>query len=120
MIGTQFDQKQAGVSGLDTEVKSALITALLHDRNLGVRKEALTVLRNYLPDPAIVRAFLDILAHEKNTGLKIAAINSLDLSKYENQPLNREILDMLKYSAQTDDNKYIRIKAKAALQEVRQ
>ena len=120
MIGVQTDQKQAGGSVFDAEVKSALITALLHDRNLGVRKEALTVLRNCLPDPVVVRAFLEVLANDKNAGLKIAAINSLDLSKYENQPVNREILDMLKHSAQSDDNNYIRIKAKAALQEVQQ
>lgn len=120
MIGTQTEQKQAGAPALDTEVKTALITALLHDRNLGVRKEALNVLKNYLPDPIIVRAFLNILANEKNTGLKITAINSLDLSKYENQPVNREILDMFKNKAQSDDNNYIRIRAKLALQEVQQ
>jgi hypothetical protein len=111
MIGTQTDQKQPRVSGLDAEVESALISALLHDKNLGVRREALTVLRNYLPNPIIVRAFLEVLAKENNTGLKIAAINSLDLSKYENQPVNQEILEMFKHTAQSDNNNYIRIKA---------
>jgi anti-sigma factor RsiW len=120
MIGTQTEQNQAGAPALDAEVKTALITALLHDRNLGVRKEAISVLKNYLPDPVIVRAFLNVLANESNTGLKITAINSLDLSKYENQPVNREILDMFKNKAQSDDNNYIRIRAKLALQEVQQ
>ena len=120
MIGTQTGQKQNHVPGFDAEVKSALVSALLHDRNLGVRKEALSVLRNYLPDPVIVRAFLQVLANEKNTGLKIAAINSLDLSQYENQPVNREILEMFKNKAQSDDNNYIRIRAKTALQEIQQ
>jgi len=120
MIGTQAEQKRIGTPALDTEVKTALITALLHDRNLGVRREAINVLKNYLPDPLIVRAFLNVLANETNTGLKIAAINSLDLSKYENQPMNREILDMFKNKAQSDDNNYIRIRAKLALQEVQQ
>jgi hypothetical protein len=120
MIGTQSVQKMIGTPELDAEMKNALITALLHDRNIGVRKEAINVLKNYLPDPVIVRAFLNVLANEKNTGLKITAINSLDLSKYENQPMSREILDMLKNKAQSDDNNYIRIKAKLALQEVQQ
>jgi hypothetical protein len=120
MIGTQAEQKQTSAPKLDAEVKTALLTALLHDRNLGVRREAITVLKNYLPDPMIVRAFLNVLANEKNTGLKITVINSLDLSKYENQPVNREILDMFKNKAQSDDNNYIRIKAKLALQEVQQ
>ncbi len=104
MIGTKAEQKLFGRPGLDAQVKTALITALQHDRNLGVRKEALNVLKNYLPDSAIVRAFLSTLANEKNTGLKIAAINSLDLSKYENQPMNREILEMFKNKALSDDN----------------
>jgi hypothetical protein len=60
------------------------------------------------------------LANEKNTGLKIAVINSLDLSQYENQPVNQEILSMFKNRVQSDDNNYIRIRAKAALQEVKQ
>jgi Putative zinc-finger len=120
MIGTQTGQKQDHVPEFDTGIKSALVTALLHDRNLGVRKEALSVLRKYLPDSIIVRAFLQVLANEKNTGLKIAAINSLDLSQYGNQPVNREILEMFKNKAQSDDNNYIRIKAKTALQEVQQ
>ena len=32
MIGTQTEQKQIGTPGLDAEVKTALITALLHDQ----------------------------------------------------------------------------------------
>lgn len=117
MIGDQAGQK--GAPELDKEIKSALIAALLHDPNLGVRKEALQVLQHYLPDSAIVRAFLTVLANEKSTGLKVAAINSLDLSKYENQPISGDIQSMLKSKIQSDDNNYIRIRAKAALQEVR-
>ncbi len=120
MIGTQTDQSQNRIPKFDEEVKSALVSALLHDQNLGVRKEALVVLRNYLPDPVVVRAFLQVLANEKNTGLKIAAINSFDLSQYENQPVSNEILEMFRNKAQSDDNNYIRIKAKLALQEVQQ
>jgi hypothetical protein len=37
MIGTQTEQKQSGTLALEPEVKAALITALQHDRNLGVR-----------------------------------------------------------------------------------
>jgi hypothetical protein len=120
MIGIQREQRQNNFQKFDEEVKSALISALLHDKNLGVQKEALGVLRNYLPDPVVVRAFLQVLANEKNTGLKIAAINSLDLSQYENQPVGNEILEMFRNRIQSDDNNYIRIKAKTALQEVRQ
>lgn len=118
MIGAQAEQRPNRLPEFDEEIKQALITALLHDQNIGVRKEALGVLRNYLPDPVVVRAFLQVLAKEKNTGLKIAAINSLDLSQYENQPVSSEILEMFRNKAQSDDNNYIRIKAKTALQEI--
>jgi len=118
MIGAQAEQGQDRIPKFGEEVKQALVSALLQDPNLGVRKEALEVLRNYLPDPVVVRAFLQVLANEKNTGLKIAAINSFDLSKYENQPVNVEILEMFRNKAQSDDNNYIRIKARTALQEV--
>ena len=117
MIGAQAEQGQS-ISKFDEEVKQALVTALLHDENPGVRKQALEVLKNYLPDPIVVRAFLQVLAKEKNTGLKIAAINSFDLTKYENQPISGEIFETFRNKAQSDDNNYIRIKAKTALQEV--
>jgi hypothetical protein len=118
IIGDQAEQKRA--PELDKEIKAALITVLLHDPNLGVRKEALQVLQHYLPDSAIVRAFLTVLANDKSTGLKVAAINSLDLSKYENQPIGEEIQTILRNKVRSDDNNYIRIRAKAALQEVEQ
>jgi anti-sigma factor RsiW len=117
MIGDQAEQKRT--PELDKEIKAALISALLHDPNLGVRKEALQALQHYLPDSAIVRAFLTVLANDKSTALKVAAINLLDLSKYENQPISGDIQSMLKSKVQSDDNNYIRIRAKAALQEVR-
>jgi len=48
MIGTQTGQNRT-MFLIWCRSKSALVSALLHDRNLGVRKEALSVLRNYLP-----------------------------------------------------------------------
>lgn len=120
IIGNQADQKRAGTTELDKEIKSALIMVLLHDPNLGVRKEALQVFRNYLPDTVIVHAFLSVLANEKNTSLKIVVINSLDLTKDQNQPVSEEIQAMLRHKVQSDDNTYIKIRAKAALQEVKQ
>ncbi len=100
------------------EVKEALISALKYDENLGVKKEALRILQKYLPDADVTNAIIYVLKYVKNTGLKIAAINSLDMSKF-NQP-NQDLLAMLKDRVATDENSYVRIKAKAALQEVRQ
>jgi hypothetical protein len=116
-IGDQ-QKDQAEPPKVNKEVKDALITALKFDSNLGVKKEALRILQKYLPDPDITNAIIYILKYVNNTGLKIAAINSLDMSKFS-QP-NQDLLAMLQEKVDTDDNSYVRIKAKAALKEARQ
>ena len=120
LFGNYGESKELRPNVLDDEVKKALITALQYDQNLGVRKQALDVLSQYLPDSTVTRAFLFVLANEKNTGLKIAAINSLDLSKYEHRPINKDLLSAFQQKAQSDENSYIRLRAGAALQEVHQ
>ncbi len=108
------------VSSMSDDVKKALITALRYDRNLGVRKEALNVLQYYLPDPEATRAILDVLTTEGNTGMRIAAINALDMSKLSGRPAGKEVLDVFRQKLQSDENNYIRIRASAALKEARQ
>lgn len=108
------------VSSMSEDVKKALITALRYDRNLGVRKEALNVLQYYLPDPEATRAILDVLTSEGNTGMRIAAINALDMSKLSGRPAGQEVLDVFRQKLQSDENNYIRIRASAALKEARQ
>ena len=120
LFGTYGESKEQSPNVMDDEVKKALITALQYDQNLGVRKQALDVLSRYLPDSTVTRAFLFVLANEKNTGLKIAAINSLDLSKYEHRPISKDLLSAFQQKAQSDENSYIRLRAGAALQEIHQ
>jgi hypothetical protein len=116
-IGDQ-QKDQIAPPKVNKEVKEALISALKFDSNLGVKKEALRILQKYLPDPDVTNAIIYILKYVNNTGLKIAAINSLDMSKF-NQP-NQDLLAMLQEKVDTDENSYVRIKAKAALKEARQ
>jgi Putative zinc-finger len=120
LFGTYGESKEKSPNLMDDEVKKALITALQYDQNLGVRKEALDVLSRYLPDSTVTRAFLFVLANEKNTGLRIAAINSFDLSKYEHRPISKDLLSAFQQKAQSDENSYIRLRAGAALQEIHQ
>jgi hypothetical protein len=101
------------------DVKKVLINVLKYDENRGVRKEALGALQKYVPDPEVTEAILYVLKNEKNTGMKILAINSLDISKYEGQPGKEALMTFLKERAHTDENNYIRIRAKAALQEAK-
>jgi hypothetical protein len=117
MIGSQTEQTP---NLMNAEVKAALIATLKHDPNPGVRKQALEVLSNYLPDTAVTRAFLYVLANERNTGLVINAINLLDVSKFEHHPISNELQTFLQHKAQADGNQYVKIKATAALQEMQQ
>jgi len=104
----------------DKEVKAALIATLKYDENRGVRKEAMKALEKFMPDTEVTAAFVYVLQHEKNTGMKIAAINSLNLSKYHGYEKDENLMEMLREKVHSDENNYIRLRAKAALQEARQ
>lgn len=103
---------------VDNDVKKALILALKSDENPGVKKEAMKVLQKFPFDEQVKRAFLDVLQHEVSSALRIAAINALDSLK--NKSTDREFLDVLKQTTQSDNNKYIRVRTQAILQEIQQ
>ncbi len=117
-VSTISDQAKIQPS-VEKEVKSSLITVLKYDQNPGVRKEALKALQKFPMDDTIVEAILYMLKNEKNTGMRIAAINFLDFSKLSGQSVDKDLLQMLKERMQSDDNNYIRIRGNAAFQEVR-
>jgi hypothetical protein len=104
----------------DQAIKNALLKALKSDENPAVRKEALKALQKFAFDDEIKKAFLHVLMHDKNSGIRIAVINLLDSVKVEGKPLDQDILDVLKQRMKSDDNNYIRIKAKEALGEIKQ
>jgi hypothetical protein len=99
----------------DPQVKTSLIAALKSDANPGVRKEALRVLLTFPFDEEIKAAFLHVLLHDKNAGLRIAAINSLDSVRIVGQHSDNEFMSVLKEKMQSDENNYVRIRAKAVL-----
>lgn len=102
----------------DPKVKAALITTLKHDKNPGVRREALLVLQKFPMEKDIEDAFLFVLSNDTNSGLRIAAINSLTPEKIEEKKVDQELINVLKQKSQTDNNEYVRIRAKSVLQEV--
>ena len=104
----------------DKEVRNALITALKSDINAGVRKESLRALQTFPLDQEIKLALLFVLNHDKNPGLRIAAINLLDSLRSSNLVSGKEILEGFRNTAKTDDNNYIKLRAKAALEEIQQ
>lgn len=106
------------VSLPDPEVKAALITALRSDENPGVRKEALDALQKYPLDEEIKKAFLFVLDRDDNSGLRVAAINGLAAAKSGRKLVDAEMVRILNEKAQSDDNNYIRIRARSVLEEV--
>ena len=104
----------------DNEVKAALVTALMTDENPGVRKEALKALRTFPFDRDIKSVYLYVLMHDTNAGLRIAAINQLDSSATAGGTIDQEVLNVMKERMRSDENNYIRLRAKAVVDEVNQ
>jgi hypothetical protein len=103
----------------DREVKAALISALRSDDNPGVRREAIRTLQHFPFDDEIKQVFLHVLMKDPNPALRMAAINSLDSARTQGQAAGSDLLDVLKQRMQSDENTYVRIRAKAVLEEVR-
>lgn len=104
----------------DREIKSALIAAVESDGNAGVRAEAMKALRAYLPDPEIKEALLYVLSHDENPALRITAINYLDSVRTSGQGLDENMLNVLRQTMKTDNNQYIRLRARTVMEEHRQ
>jgi hypothetical protein len=100
----------------ENDVKQALITAMKSDDNPGVRKEALEVLQKFPMDEEIKQALLYVLVHDRMAGMRVAAIKSLEAEGQR----DKDVLDVLRQKIQSDDNDYIRMKARDVLQEVKQ
>ena len=100
----------------ENDVKQALITAMKTDDNPGVRKEALEVLQKFPMDEEIKQALLFVLVHDRMAGMRVAAIKSLEAEGQR----DKDVLNVLRQKIQSDDNDYIRMKARDVLQEVKQ
>jgi hypothetical protein len=110
----------ASLNTTDKEIRSAQISAMESYENPGVRKEAFNALRKYPMDVEMKQAFLHVLSVEKNPGLRIAAINYLDSAQVQGRALDADVMTVLRQTMKHDDNNYVRLLAKAAVEEVRQ
>ncbi|MBE0559103.1 MAG: HEAT repeat domain-containing protein [Proteobacteria bacterium] len=103
---------------IDPEIRTALVQVVKYDTNPGVRKQAMQALRNLPMDPDIKNALLYVLANDPNEGLRIDAIDTLLPERVEQTPDDHHILQVLRSRMQNENNSYIRLRTKAALQEV--
>jgi len=103
---------------MDPNVKQALVYSVTHDPNPGVRKEALKGLTKFPMDGDIRDALLFVLSRDKNQGLRVDAINTLTASQSRPYGVDGDMVKILKQRVQSDPNNYIRLRAKAMLEEV--
>jgi hypothetical protein len=104
----------------DKEIKTALIQALRSDPNIGVRKEALKAMQNLPLDQEIKDVLLYVLKYEANPSMRIDVINYLEKPVLSGRPVDQDILNGLKDRMQSDNNNYIRLRARNVYEEVNQ
>jgi hypothetical protein len=102
----------------DPKIERVLITALTHDKNPAVRREALNVLIKYPYDLEIRDALLFVLSRDRNSGMRVAAINAFADLKQSGETLDEETKNVLNTKKKTDNNDFIKIRAASILQEV--
>ncbi len=100
-------------------VKLALIKALTTDDNPGVRKEAMLALANLPFDKDIQNALLYVLDKDKNSGLRVMAINYLDSENASKGLTDQRAVDILRDKVNGDDNSYVKIRAKSILKKIK-
>ncbi|MCX6133524.1 MAG: HEAT repeat domain-containing protein [Ignavibacteriales bacterium] len=104
----------------DKEIKSALIQAMKADENVGVRREALKAVQRFQTDREIKDALLFVLKNESNPSMRIDVINFLEKPMLGSKNIDQDVLNGLKQSMQSDNNNYIRIRAKNIYEEANQ
>lgn len=102
----------------DEQIKDALILTLKTDANAGVRKQALQVLQKMSRDEKIEESFLYVLRNDENDGLRIEVIKSLEKSIAASRTIHQDVLNALKERMQSDENNYVRMRARTVLEEI--
>jgi len=102
---------------IDTRMKAALIAAAKKDGNAAVRNAVLDVLRLYVKDPDVQRALAYVLLNDKNSGVRVTAINILASARLDGCVLDKGVRDILKRKIQFDENQFIRNQSRNVLQE---
>ena len=94
------------------EVRDALMNALLHDSNPGVRLKALEGLKPLAAEPPVRGALSQALQFDDNDAVRMQAVDLLTMRRDD------AIVGMLQNLVQRDDNGYVRSKCEKALKEM--
>jgi HEAT repeat protein len=94
------------------ELRGALLYALQHDPNPGVRLKALDALRPYAGEPQVRGTLARVLLVDDNPGVRTQAIDLLVMKKED------AIVGLLQGVIQKESNDYVRLRCQRALQEM--
>ncbi len=101
----------------DKEIKGALITVAKYDTNLGVRREALKLLRSFPFDSDVREALLYILLNDKNSSMRIEAITSLKAISEKGNGFNKDEISAFRENVKKEENNYVKYQMKTVLGE---
>lgn len=100
-----------GYQTAGAEIRQALIHALRRDRNPGVRLQAVAALKPWASDEQVRQALLQALREDENPGVRVAALEVLRDFR------DRATIQVLRRTAQSDANEYIRGEARDLLRQ---
>lgn len=101
----------------DKEIKAALITVAKYDTNIGVRREALKLLRSFAFDNEVREALLYILLNDENSAMRIEAITSLKKAGEKGSGFSQNEISAFRENLNKEENDYVKYQMKTVLQE---
>lgn len=111
LIGKNINTKK------DDEIKTALVTVAKYDTNMGVRREALKLLRSFPFDNEIREGLLYILLNDENSAMRIEAITSLKEITEKGNNLNEKEISAFRENLKKEENNYVKYQMKTVLGE---
>jgi len=117
LLAVNTIRDQAPVS-TDKQVQRALLVALRGDENPAVRQHALSALQKYPLEEEIRDALVHVLMYDENPKLRMESINTLERAYSAGQKFEQDVLGALQQKGQSDENKFIRLRAKEVLEEI--
>jgi hypothetical protein len=105
-----------------SEVRNALVFALLHDQNAGVRFKAMEGLKPFAQESDVRLALTQVLLSDANPGLRTQAIDLLTKGLNQDSPAlsyDRQVIGAMQELMQRENNSYVRQRCKTALESVK-
>jgi hypothetical protein len=90
-VGSKLEAIGQAGNVLDPKIRGALIKAMLHDPNLGVRLQAQARLVEGAADPALADAFVAVLEREESVQMRLVAIDHLTRSRIDPGRLEKAV-----------------------------